>query len=62
MSGRDHFENRLTAFLQDAYFPEGDVDEKLDCRMKIMMDWWLVSQGMFVGEKCTWSGKRREIS
>lgn len=29
MSGRDHFETTLTAFLQDTYFPEGDVDKRL---------------------------------
>lgn len=28
MSGRDYFENILTAFLQDAYFPKSDVDKK----------------------------------
>jgi len=29
MSGRDHFESTLIALLQDAYFPEDDVDKKL---------------------------------
>ena len=29
MSGKDHFESTLIALLQDAYFPEDDVDKKL---------------------------------
>lgn len=29
ISGRDHFETTVIALLQDAYFPEDDVDKKL---------------------------------
>lgn len=39
MSGRDHFETTLTAFLQDTYFPEGDVDKRLKSAGWIL--WWI---------------------